>query len=160
MTLLRYFCSLVVIIFVLNLQNSIAQSLVGSSGSTINGNGYNIEYTVGVISATTISSAGNTHYITSGVLQPNPKVANHSGEIIDDTFQFFPNPTSDKIRIVGRYDWIRHFMIFSPEGKLLAQSSFENNFIDLTRFAAGLYIIRLFPGSNGTYKTLKIVKKN
>jgi hypothetical protein len=137
-----------------------AQSLVGATGTTLNSNGYSLEYAVGEISIHTLAASGNTSFLTQGLLQPSVKVINPACDIVNDILQFFPNPTINKIRIVGRNDWITHYMIYAADGKLMATAPFVNNFIDLTRFAAGLYLVRLLPGCDGQFKTLKIVKKN
>ena len=137
-----------------------AQSLVGAAGTTLIGNGYTVEYAIGEISINTLTAPGNTNFLTQGLLQPNLKVTNPACEIVNDEFQYFPNPTIDRIRLVGRNDWITHYIVYGADGKLLASAQFQNNFIDIRRFPAGLYIIRLLPGCNGQFKTLKILKQN
>lgn len=144
-------------IFAFNCANS--QTLVGTTGTTtLNGNGYSFEYAVGVISIATLSANGNTGYVTQGILQPNVKVNDPDCEVIMGVLHYFPNPAKNKVRIVGRNDWITHYIIYSADGRLMVKQPFVNNYIDLTRFANGLYLIQLLPGCNGEYNTLKILK--
>jgi Secretion system C-terminal sorting domain len=133
-----------------------AQYLTGCSGSTINQNGYNIEYAVGEIAVTTIASPVNT--VTQGLLQPNVKALNPECNIINASFQYFPNPTRGRLYLVGRHNWIDSYQVFAADGKLVRSEQFFNNEIKLDNLAAGLYMVRLLPGCDGNYKTLKIVK--
>jgi hypothetical protein len=158
MTCLKTRYSLTAILFSFCFSGLSAQSLVNSTGATISGSGFNVEYSIGEISITTLSATSN--YGTQGLLQPSVKAVNPACEIVNDVLQYFPNPTINKIRIVGRHDWITHYMIYAADGKLVAQQPFVNNYIDLTRYSAGLYLVRLLPGCDGQFKTLKIVKKN
>lgn len=134
-----------------------SQTVVNATGNTINDNSYLIEYSIGEISITTITGAQSN--ISQGVLQPNIKVLNPGCSFINDTFSFFPNPTRDKIRLVGRYNWINSYIVYAADGKLISKSSFYNNYIDLSRVAAGLYFIQLLPECDGKSKTLKILKQ-
>ena len=133
------------------------QTVVNAAGNTLSDNSYLIEYSIGEISITTVTGAQNI--ISQGVLQPNIKILNPGCSFINDTFSFFPNPTRDKIRLVGRYNWINSYMVYAADGKLMGSSLFYNNYIDLSRFAAGLYFIQLLPGCDGKSKTLKILKQ-
>lgn len=134
------------------------QSVVNSTGATLVTTGYQIEYSIGEISITTIS--GGNYQVTQGVLQPSVKVADAACDIINNTFQYFPNPTTDYIRLVGRHDWITSYQIYAADGKLVSNTRFFNNYIDLRKLASGMYIIRLLPGCGGEFKTLKIIKQN
>lgn len=158
MTCLKTRISLTAILLAFSFSSLNAQSLVNSTGATISGGGFNVEYSIGEISIITLSATSN--YATQGLLQPSVKAVNPACAIVNDVFQFFPNPTPNKIRIVGRHDWITHYVIYAADGKLVAKQPFVNNYIDLTRYASGLYLIQLLPGCDGQFKTLKIVKKN
>jgi hypothetical protein len=133
-----------------------AQSLVNCTGQSISAGGYYFEYSIGEIAIQTI--VGSDNHLTQGLLQPNLKVPDPSCGIINQYFQYFPNPTSDKLRLVGRNDWIESYQIFASDGKLVRHEKFYNNEINLISLAGGVYIVRLLPGCNGNYKTLKIIK--
>lgn len=134
------------------------QTVVNSTGQTLVSTDYQIEYSIGEIAITTLP--GGNNQVTQGVLQPAVKVADPTCDIINNTLQYFPNPTQDYIRIVGRHDWITSYQIYAADGKLVSNTRYFNNYIDLRKLASGMYIIRLLPGCGGEYKTLKIIKQH
>jgi hypothetical protein len=133
-----------------------SQQVINATGTTITNNSYIIEYSIGELAVTTISAPNN--YATQGVLQPNVKVINPSCNIINQAFQFFPNPTYDRLRLVGQYNWIDAYQVFAADGKLIRSEKFYNNEINLTNLATGIYFIRMLPGCDNQYKTIKIYK--
>lgn len=133
-----------------------AQQVVNTSGNTIKSADYSIEYSVGEIAITTFSSANN--FITQGLLQPSLKIINPDCSIINQSFQYFPSPTYDKLRLVGQSNWIDAYQVFATDGKLVRSVKFYNNEIDLSNLAGGIYFVRLLPGCDNNYKTLKIFK--
>ena len=137
--------------------NAFSQKLVNTSGATISSNGFVIEYSVGEIAVTAL--LGPNNYVSQGLLQPNVKVANAGCDYINQDFGYFPNPARTTIGLVGVYNWIDSYMIYAADGRLVGQAIFNNNTIDVTKLAAGAYFIQLFPGCNGKYKTLKILKQ-
>jgi hypothetical protein len=149
--------TLLIVTILLSAHFVFAQQLTCSTGNTIKNDTWVIEYAVGEIAVTTLSSSGN--FATQGLLQPSVKVINPACTFINDDFVYFPNPTKDKIRLVGRFDWISSYIIYAADGKLMAKSPLYNNYIDLTKLAKGLYIIQLLPGCDGQFKTLKILKQ-
>lgn len=145
------------IVFLFLSLSSSAQSLIGVSGSTIENSSLVVEYAVGEVAITTLADA--KYNLTQGLLQPNLKISNPSCEIINYELLSFENPTRDKIRLVGRFDWITDYQIFATDGKLIRQAKFSNNYIDVSNLPSALYFIRLFPGCNENYRVLKIVKQ-
>jgi hypothetical protein len=137
--------------------NSFSQVLLNTAGNTIKNSDYNFEYAIGEISISTLSSSDNT--ITQGLLQPNIKLLNPQCEIIRGTLLRFENPTRDRVRIAGQFDWITSYQVYATDGKLLRNSPFYNNYIDLSNLPAALYFIRLFPGCEGNFTVLKIIKQ-
>lgn len=137
--------------------HSNSQALVNTTGSTISSSSYIFEYSIGEISITTLSSVNNN--LTQGLLQPSLKISNPVCRYINDTLQYFPNPTRDKIRIIGRYNWIHSYIIYAADGKLVGNRSYFNNYIDISHLAAGMYLVVLYPGCDGKFKTLKILKQ-
>ncbi len=134
-----------------------SQSLVNSTGNTISNNSFHFEYSIGEINITTFTSSSNN--ISQGLLQPNIKNIPPVCDVLNDGVISFENPTKNIIRIVGRYDWITHYSVYAADGKLLKQGNFYNNHIDLTRFPAAIYFIRLYPGCEGKYKVFKVLKQ-
>jgi hypothetical protein len=134
-----------------------SQTLVNTAGNTIKDNSYFFEYSIGEIGINTLT--GNTNNVTQGLLQPNIKRAPPPCIFPDDEVISFENPTRNLVRIVGQYDWITSYKVFAADGKLLKEGPFYNNVIDLTKYPAAIYFIKLYPGCNGKFKTLKVLKQ-
>jgi len=133
------------------------QTVVNSTGNTIKDNSYYFEYSIGEIAITTLS--GNTNNVTQGLLQPNIKKMPPPCDFFDEKVLSFENPTRNIVRLVGRYDWITDYKVYAADGRLLKEGKFYNNVIDLTKFPAAIYFIKLYPGCNNNYKVLKVVKQ-
>ena len=137
--------------------SGLSQTLINTTGNTIVSNSYQIEYSVGEISITTL--AGNSNFATQGLLQPIMKYLNPDCNIINEPLQNFPNPTRDKLRLVGQFDWITGYHIYAVDGKLVRVASFYNNYIDVSNLPAATYFIKLYPACDSKYKVLKVVKQ-
>jgi len=136
---------------------AIGQTVVNSTGNTLKDNSYYFEYSVGEISITTLT--GSTNNVTQGLLQPNIKKVPPPCDFLDEKVLSFENPTRNLVRLVGRYDWITNYKVYAADGKLVKEGRFYNNVIDLTKFPAAIYFIKLYPGCNDDYKVLKVVKQ-
>lgn len=136
---------------------SYSQTLVNTTGNTISNNSFVIEYSIGEIAISTLSSTNSD--VTQGLLQPSLKVPNPGCGFVNDIIQYFPNPTQNIIRIVGRHDWIKSYNIYQADGKLVAKADYYNNQINISRLASGIYFVVLYPGCDGKFKTLKILKQ-
>lgn len=141
--------------------NVFSQQVLNSSGNTLSNRDYIFEYSVGEITVSTIksNSVNNPSFVTQGLLQPSIKVENPACQFINDTLQFFPNPAHDVVSISARYNWITNFIIYDAAGRLIINSPFYNNIIDVSKYAKGMYFIILFPGCSNKFKTLKILKQ-
>jgi hypothetical protein len=139
--------------------NASGQRLLNSTGKTISDGSSTLEYSVGEISTTTLTSVGNTNYFTQGLLQPTIRIINPACEIINDTVNWFPNPAEDILRVVSRVDWITDYRIYAADGKLVRISPFTNNQINMRNLPGGVYFIMLYPGCNNKFRTLKVVKQ-
>ena len=144
-------------LFGLFISQSSAQSVINSTGASLSDASYQFEYSIGEISITTLAATSN--FITQGLLQPQVKYINPQCEIINAPLQTFPNPTRDKFRMVGQYDWISGYHIYAADGKLVRVASFFNNYIDLSNLPAATYFIKLYPACDNKFKVLKVVKQ-
>ncbi|HEY6505834.1 MAG TPA: T9SS type A sorting domain-containing protein [Chitinophagaceae bacterium] len=136
-----------------------AQRLVNTTGNTIGNNNITIEYSVGEIAITTLVGPNNTNYVTQGLLQPTVKITEPSCEIINDTLNFFPNPTENILSVIARSDWITGYHIYATDGKLVRVAPFISNQINMYNLPGGAYFIKLFPGCNNKYRILKVIKQ-
>lgn len=134
-----------------------SQQILNATGATISNSNYVIEYSIGEMTAVE-TMQGTSNFITQGLLQPNIKIINPDCAIINQPFQYIASPTSDIIRLVGQNNWIDAYQIFAADGKLVRQLQFYNNQIDFSNLAAGIYFIRMLPGCDNKYKTIKIFK--
>ena len=134
-----------------------AQSVINSTGASLNDASYQFEYSIGEISITTLAATSN--FVTQGLLQPQVKYLNPQCEIINAPLQTFPNPTTDKFRMVGQFDWITGYHIYAADGKLVRVTSFYNNYIDLSNLPAATYFIKLYPACDNKFRVLKVVKQ-
>jgi len=146
-----------IVIILASFVSAKSQTVVNSTGSTIKDNAYYFEYSVGEISITTLP--GSTNNVTQGLLQPNIKKVPPPCDFLDERLVSFENPTRNIVRLVGRYDWITDYKVYAADGKLVKEGKFYNNVIDLTKFPAAIYFIKLFPGCNNNFKVLKVLKQ-
>lgn len=135
-----------------------AQSLINTTGTTVKTNDFILEYSIGEIGITTLSTSPN--FITQGLLQPGLKITEPDCPIINDTLNYFPNPTREILSVVTRRDWITSYRIYAADGKLVRAAFFINNQINMADLASGVYFIKLFPGCNDKYRILKAIKSN
>ena len=145
------------IFLLISFLNANSQTVVNSTGNTLKDNSYYFEYSIGEICITTLS--GTTNNVTQGLLQPNIKIVPPPCVFLDEKVLSFENPTRNLVRIVGRYDWVTDYKVYAADGKLVKAGKFTNNVIDLTKFPAAMYFIKLFPGCNDNYKVLKVIKQ-
>lgn len=98
--------SLLVIVFFYLLSSnaqSVAPSVINSSGGSFQSGYYQFEWSVGELALINeMSSAGNTHFITNGFLQSftqYPEKNNTSNIFHNDEIKIFPNPASSYVEI-------------------------------------------------------------
>jgi len=152
-----YRFTLWVLSFLLFACSAKTQTLVNSTGNTIKDNSYYFEYSIGEIAITTL--IGTTNNVTQGLLQPNIKKTPPPCDFLDERVLSFENPARNIVRLVGRYDWITDYKVYAADGKLVKEGRFFNNVIDITKFPAGVYFVKLYPGCDNNYKVLKVLKQ-
>jgi hypothetical protein len=152
-----YFPIFIIILFLITSATAKSQVLVNTTGNTIKDNSYHFEYSIGEISITTLSATSNN--VTQGLLQSNIKKIPPPCDFLDEKVLSFENPTRNIVRIVGRYDWITDYKVYAADGKLVKEGKFYNNVIDITKFPAGVYFVKLLPGCNNDFRVLKVLKQ-
>ena len=155
-----------------------SQTLVNTTGNTISSINNIIEYSVGEISITTLSSPG-VSYVTQGLLQPDstngvvepdslagrqivknqPKWIAPDSEILRDALLFFPNPTNNYVTVLSTAEWLQTYQVYALNGKLVRIASFANNNIDMSVLPNGVYFIKIFSKQNNKSKYLKVIKQ-
>ena len=127
------------------LQNAVNQTLIPQSDG---------DYFVIVTSDNCASQPSNT-------ITCSPTVLND--EVFDNGIRVYPNPTADDIKIIINNKFDSDFIVdlYDSKGvllKTLKKSGSETIFdVDLSKFSAGFYIIRIY-NTNKYYET-KLIKK-
>ena len=76
----------------------------------------------------------------------------------DDIFELYPNPVLSSLTIELGSNIIEEFMIIGINGKVVIQSKFFENTIDVSHLSEGFYAIRLTT-SEGKVLTSSFIKK-
>lgn len=81
-------------------------------------------------------------------------------EFNSDSFKVFPNPTTDNIHINFEQYGDYSFSIYDISGKeIFHQQELElNNMIDLSKYASGIYILKIKDKTSNTFQKVKIVR--
>ena len=138
-----------------------AQEVVSSAGQTHTASGYQVNWTLGETVIQTFSTGSNT--LTQGFHQTNLQVTPVS-ELLLPNFELnvFPNPASDLLFIrMNELPQSPGFALFDLSGKKLAQKNIEstNTQVNLKKFAAGTYFLKIMQNKNQPVQTFKIIKK-
>ena len=81
-------------------------------------------------------------------------------EFSSDSFDIFPNPTKNNIHINFNQSGDYSVSVFNISGKeIVHQETLErNNRFDLSKYAAGIYILKIKDKTRRTFQNIKIVK--
>ena len=134
-----------------------SQQSTNCGGSSINGGDFSFEYSIGEIAV--IPQYNNAANLSPGVTQPYPKLVSPSTDIINDPLVVFPNPSKNYVSVIGRYNWVDSYTIYSANGIRSQTGFYRNNRIDISSLPPGNYLIMLFPENTLSYKTIKIIKQ-
>ncbi|MDI9257877.1 T9SS type A sorting domain-containing protein [Flavobacterium sedimenticola] len=74
-----------------------------------------------------------------------------------NTIELFPNPTKNQLTINSKQN-INHIELYDVLGKKLQKNEISNNFIDVSNWTKGIYIIKVF-FQNGKYAHAKFIKE-
>jgi hypothetical protein len=107
-------------------------------------------YSGGWIECTPSKSAQLTFYLNDS----NTAVANVQSS---SGWSIYPNPVSDLLYLNGLNDETAIVTIFDVSGKMLMNQSLQNNAIDVSSLAKGIYILRVTTA--GSVHTSRFVKK-
>ena len=138
-----------------------AQEVVATAGETQSVSGFEISWTLGEPVIQTFSTGSNQ--LTQGFHQTNLQVTPVS-ELLLPNFELnvFPNPTSELLFIrMNEMPSSPGFALFDLSGKLISQKKIEstNTQVNLKKFAAGTYFLKIIQNKNQTVQTFKIIKK-
>lgn len=131
--------------------SSFAQSSICSTGSTISSGGYEIDYSLGIVSSVILRN--DSVEICPGVIQPGSK----SGTGItlvdnEEPFFIFPNPSSGTIQISGTNRAMNVSILNSLGQVIETRSTNSNSPIDISHLANGVFTLIT---NNQSFKLLK-----
>ena len=141
--------------------DSVAQSVISTSGNCFERSGLVMTYTIGELAIETFYS--DKSILTQGFNQPRHRTS--AIEIVPESvgqIVFYPNPTRDQISVTVRtgQEISVDIEIMDLSGKKLMRFSEEADhfLIDLDRFLSGMYYIRIFDTVSGRISTHKVIK--
>jgi hypothetical protein len=134
----------------------ISPQLVNTTGNTLRLGTVTIEYSVGEMAISSLSSPSN--YLTQGLLQPRKKsivtaLANETSS--ESSIFLYPNPVVENVFIRCQENYSA--IIYTGEGIKIRQIE-TNAMSDATDLAKGLYIVKILDAKNTTISTLKFIK--
>ena len=145
---------------------SIERELIGVNGTTLSNGGYQLSYSIGevVTKSSLAPSNSNPFFITVGFQQP---LVAKAGQIlaVNDWVSAYPNPAVTKVRldIHGINSESNRVQVFNVAGQsVVAPFTFINGSIDIdiSRLAAGVYIIKVADKFKERSVSAAIIKQN
>jgi hypothetical protein len=142
--------------FVCSINLGLAQSVVGSAGSTLTSNGVQLSYTVG---ETGVGYSNPSESVLAGFNQPSIQEDKVSvAEIKKLQFKAFPNPVHNTLMIQNEVEG--RFTITDVNGKqvlVTTEVSANSNYaLDMSSYAKGVYFLKFYSGNRTS--TLRIIK--
>lgn len=135
---------------------SISPFVFNTTGTTLNGNNVQFEFSFGEPITTTLTT--NTDLMTQGLLQPNYNLMTSIHiEHKNITVNYYPNPTTDNIYI--ETDAAYHTVqIFDMAGQLVNYHLGQSQKLSFEYLAAGLYEVVFLDQSGNRVTHFKVSK--
>lgn len=156
---------IIILCFFLNsaLSQNILPEVIGTAGSRATGTNTLIDWTMGEVAVTTVTSSNNI--VSQGFHQPYLSILPTS--IIKKPLievKVFPNPTSKQVHLISKEIIPPKSSLYlsNSEGKKLIELKLESGqnqwIIDLNQYPIGQYILTLEIASNSILQSYKIIK--
>lgn len=142
-----------------------AQQTINSTGgiTTITGNNFWIEYSVGEVVTATTGFHNEGYYFTAGVIQPryDSLQVNSVKKVFDELYflSAFPNPVTNQLNIESNYSGFKWYQLTNLLGQIVASGEFAYSPIDLSSTQQGMYFLTLASINEQFTKTIKIIKE-
>lgn len=138
-----------------------AQQIVATAGNSENNNGITIEWTLGEPVIETIGNS--TNMLTQGLHQTNLlSTGLNELNLSEAGIQVFPNPTNDiiTISIIQKKHEVFVIELSDVTGQKVIQKEMRSDSeeLDLTNYASGIYLLRIWNKNLAHTKTFKIIK--
>lgn len=137
-----------------------AQEVISANGSTASTTQATVSYTIGEPVITTVSDANTT--LTQGFHQSKLTITAING-LTQSNFEIkvYPNPTQDFVIVhFNKLNGQPAYSLYNLNGKLLGHSNITQTDvkINMTTFAEGAYLLKLFDNKQMQLQTFKIIK--
>ena len=140
----------------------IVPEVISSAGDTYSNSQGSLSWTVG--EPITATENNSTYYLTQGFQQPSvivlSTVSNTSSPPPQSSVSVYPNPVSSSIYIQRDGNEQLQIQLMDMNGKLILNKmlSQSENQLDLSVFANGMYLLKVFDTQNQFIQSLKIEK--
>ncbi len=102
-----------------------------------------------------ISTGYDEIYVVKTTVYLNDTVAGLSNNVLEDIF-VYPNPAQNILHIDNQNNTSAFVELFSIEGKLILQSKLQNNTLDISDVASGVYTLKITTNSKSVSKKIVI----
>ena len=139
---------------------AIAPELISSSGESYSNSSGSLSWTMGE-PVTATDNTGN-YYLTQGFQQPSSIVvtAINNPPNVQRSVSVYPNPVTSSIYIQGEGNEQLQIQLMDMNGKLILSKMLSNseNQLDLSAFANGVYLLKVYDTQNQFIQSVKIEK--
>ena len=134
---------------------NLSPMVVNASGGVIQNSSYSLEWSLGELAVSTLSSPANL--LTQGFLQPIATTVGTNDLFDESRILVFPNPVSDWLNIQTDIPDIQTVQIHDILGRLVLQSRFQST-LDVHHLNCSTYTVSLFDKNNKCLHSFKISK--
>jgi len=139
---------------------SLSPQVIASSGTTFSSASSKLEFTIGEVVTTTLTTSGNT--LTQGFHQPEIQFASLEGYNSGYTFTLYPNPTEQFVTVESTKEDNIQLHVYDISGQsIMVTSIFQQKVtVDLQSLAAGSYILRITNKDGLPLHSYTVIKKS
>ena len=139
----------------------VSPEVFASAGGCGSNSQSSLSWTIG---ESVISTESSTNcYLTQGFQQPSAIIVTDVGNLPEkNSVKVYPNPASSSLYIEGTGNDALQIQLMDMNGKLIMSKllSSSGNQLDLTSFASGVYLLKVYDLRNQLIQSLKIEKVN
>ena len=134
---------------------NLSPTVVNASGGVIQNSSYSLEWSLGELAVSTLSSSANI--LTQGFLQPIATTVGTDDLFDESRFTAFPNPVSDWLNLQTDIPDIKTIKVHDVLGRLVLQSRLQST-LDVHHLNCSTYTVSLFDKNNKFLHSFKISK--
>lgn len=154
--MIRISILLLALLFVRTIEaQNLSPTVVNSSGGVIQNSSHSLEWSLGELVVSTLSSPNNL--LTEGFLQPNLAIVGTEDLFDESRLAVFPNPVSDWLNLQTDIPDIKTVQVHDVLGRLVLQSGFQP-LLDVQQLERGTFVVSLYDKQNQFLHSFKINK--